>query len=39
METLYQPDRKPIPPWHAGLSPEAAGMKANELVLPDGRKP
>jgi flavin-dependent dehydrogenase len=39
MASLYKPDRKPIPPWHAGVSPDAAGAKANELVLPDGRKP
>jgi hypothetical protein len=39
METLYPPDKKPIPPWHAGLAPEAAGGKANELVLPDGLRP
>jgi flavin-dependent dehydrogenase len=39
MESLYPPDKKAIPPWHAGLTPEAAGGKANELVLPDGRRP
>jgi flavin-dependent dehydrogenase len=39
MESLYPPGKKPIPAWHAGLSPEAAGGKANELVLPDGRRP
>ena len=39
METLYPPDKKAIPPWHAGLTPDAAGGKANELVLPDGRRP
>ena len=39
MESLYPPDKKAIPPWHAGLAPDAAGGKANELVLPDGRRP
>ncbi len=39
MESLYRPGRKPIPPWHAGLAPDAAEGKANELVLPDGRRP
>ena len=39
MESLYPPDRAAIPPWNAGPSPDAAHGKANELVLPDGRKP
>ena len=39
MESLYPPDKKAIPPWHAGLTLDAAGGKANELVLPDGRRP
>jgi flavin-dependent dehydrogenase len=39
MESLYPPDKKAIPPWHAGLTPDAAGGKANELLLPDGRRP
>ena len=28
-----------IPAWHEGTSPDQAGNKANELVLPDGRRP
>ena len=39
MESLYGPEHKVIPPWHAGSTPEEAGNKANELVLPDGRRP
>ena len=39
MESLYGPEHKVIPPWHAGATPEEAGNKANELVLPDGRRP
>jgi hypothetical protein len=39
MESMYGPDKQPIPPWHAGQSPDAAQTKANELVLPDGRRP
>jgi flavin-dependent dehydrogenase len=36
METLYPPDRVPIPPWDAGASPEAMPDKVNELFLPEG---
>jgi flavin-dependent dehydrogenase len=39
MESLYPPDKKPIPPWNAGAPQEAAPDKANELTLPEGRKP
>ena len=39
MESLYGPEKQPIPPWDAGMTPDSAGGKANELVLPDGRKP
>jgi flavin-dependent dehydrogenase len=39
MESLYPPGKSPIPPWNAGLPPEAAPEKANELFVPDGRKP
>ena len=39
MESLYPPGKKPIPPWHAGLAPDVAHGKSNELVLPDGRRP
>src|SRR5262245_19681602 len=39
MESLYPPDKAPIPPWNAGTpAPEAEG-KANELFLPEGRRP
>ena len=37
MESMYPSDKKPIPPWNAGSSPEAAPDKANELTLPEGR--
>ena len=39
MESLYPPDKPPIPPWNAGVDVDKAPEKANELVLPDGRKP
>jgi len=39
METLYPPGKAPIPPWNAGTPAEQAANKANELVLPDGRRP
>ena len=39
MESLYRPDRKPIPPWHAGTPSEQVQEKAPHLVLPDGRRP
>ena len=39
MESLYPPDKKPIPTWKDGTPPELAANKANELVLPDGRRP
>jgi flavin-dependent dehydrogenase len=39
MESLYGPNKQPIPPWHAGLAPDTTPSKANELVLPDGRRP
>jgi flavin-dependent dehydrogenase len=39
MQTLYGPNHRPIPPWHAGLPLEAAKTKANELILPEGRRP
>ena len=31
--------KAPIPRWDAGTPAEAATDKANELVLPDGRRP
>jgi flavin-dependent dehydrogenase len=36
MESLYPPDKKPIPSWNAGSPQDEAPEKANELVLPDG---
>lgn len=39
MESLYPPEKAPIPPWDAGIPATAAAHKINELVLPDGRKP
>ena len=39
LESLYPPDKKPIPGWDAGTPAAVAAGKANELVLPDGRRP
>jgi flavin-dependent dehydrogenase len=39
MESLYPPDKPPIPPWNAGVDADKSVGKANELVLPDGRRP
>jgi flavin-dependent dehydrogenase len=39
MEELYEPGKAPIPPWDAGVPADRATDKANELILPDGRKP
>jgi flavin-dependent dehydrogenase len=39
MESLYPPGKAPIPPWNMGTAQDAAPGKANELTLPDGRKP
>src|SRR5262245_28091266 len=36
MESLYPPDKKPIPTWNAGTPQDAAPQKASELVLPEG---
>jgi flavin-dependent dehydrogenase len=39
LESLYPPDKTPIPGWSAGtLATEATG-KTNELVLPEGHRP
>ncbi len=35
MESLYPPDKKPIPTWTAQAPPEIASNKVNELYLPD----
>ena len=39
MESLYGPEHRAIPAWHEGTTPDQAANKANELVLPDGRRP
>ena len=39
MESMYPPGRKPIPSWDAGVPVEESEHKANELRLPEGRKP
>jgi flavin-dependent dehydrogenase len=39
MESLYPPDKAPIPAWDAGTAAEVATDKVNELKLPDGWKP
>jgi flavin-dependent dehydrogenase len=39
LESLYEPGKRPIPAWDAGVPAAEAVDKANELVLPDGRKP
>ena len=39
MESLYRPGKLPIPSWNAGIAPEAAPTKANELFLPEGPRP
>jgi flavin-dependent dehydrogenase len=36
MESLYPPDKQPIPPWTAEAPPEVAANKVNELFLPSG---
>jgi hypothetical protein len=39
MEALYPVDKRAIPPWNAGTPAAEAGDKANELMLPEGRRP
>jgi flavin-dependent dehydrogenase len=39
MESLYPPGKRPIPSWDAGATIDQAQGKANELVLPEGRRP
>jgi flavin-dependent dehydrogenase len=36
METLYPPEKRPIPSWTAEAPPEVAANKVNELYLPSG---
>lgn len=39
MESLYPPDKNPIPPWNGPASLAVAENKLNELYLPDGHRP
>jgi flavin-dependent dehydrogenase len=39
LQSLYPPDKPSIPLWDAGIRAEEVPGKANDLVLPDGRKP
>jgi flavin-dependent dehydrogenase len=39
MESLYPADKKRILTWKEGIAPEQAQHKANELTLPEGRRP
>jgi hypothetical protein len=39
MESLYRPDKSPILSWQEGTPAEALQGKANELILPDGKRP
>ena len=39
MESLYEPGKARIPTWKEGLLTDQAEHKANELVLPEGRRP
>jgi flavin-dependent dehydrogenase len=39
LESMYPPDKKPIPGWTAEAPPEVAQNKVNELFLPEGPLP
>jgi flavin-dependent dehydrogenase len=39
LESLYREGKKPIPRWDAGAPADVAPEKANELTLPEGRRP
>ncbi len=39
MESLYGPEKSPIPTWNEGTPAEAAQSKHNELFLPEGLRP
>jgi flavin-dependent dehydrogenase len=39
LESLYPPGKAPVPRWDAGTPADAEPDKANELVLPEGRRP
>ena len=39
LESLYEPGKKPLSRWDAGLPAQEIPEKGNELILPEGRKP
>jgi flavin-dependent dehydrogenase len=39
MEALYAAERPAIPSWRAGMPADAIPGKANELILPEGKRP
>ena len=39
LESLYEPGKKPLSRWDAGLPAQETPEKANELILPEGRRP
>ena len=39
MESLYQPGKMRLMTWREGTTQEQSDQKANELVLPEGRRP
>ena len=39
MESFYPPDKQRLQSWKEGLQPDAIAHKANELTLPEGRRP
>ena len=39
MESMYPPGKTPIAPWFAGTPADKSTDKANELTLPEGRRP
>jgi flavin-dependent dehydrogenase len=39
MESLYPPEKRRLQTWREGVRPDEAAHKANELVLPEGRRP
>jgi hypothetical protein len=39
MDSLDGAGKRPMPPWNAGAPAAEATDKANELFLPEGRRP
>jgi flavin-dependent dehydrogenase len=39
MESLYEPGKASIPTWKAGLPADQIPDKANQLILPEGKRP